>query len=60
MALGLLATGPLGPALYEVHPRDPVVLATVIVTLAATGLIAGLLATRRVVRLDPATALGVE
>jgi predicted permease len=60
LAFGLLATGPLQPVLYEVHPRDPLVLAIVVVTLGATGLLAGLLATRRIVRLDPAAALGAE
>jgi hypothetical protein len=60
LLLGLLATGPLQPVLYDVHPRDPVVLATVVATLAASGLLAGLLATRRVIRIDPATALGAE
>jgi predicted permease len=60
LAFGLLATGPLRSVLYDVHPRDPVVLAIVVVTLATTGLLAGLLATRRIVRLDPAAALGAE
>ncbi len=60
VALGLLATGPLEPLLYEVNRRDPAVLATVVVALAGTGLLTGLLATRRVTRLDPVAALGTE
>jgi hypothetical protein len=60
LALGLLATGPMQPLLYQVNPHDPVVLATVVVTLAATGLLTGLVATRRVTRLDPVVALGTE
>jgi predicted permease len=60
LVLGLLATGPMQPLLYQVNPRDPVVLATVVVTLAATGLLTGLVATRRVTRLDPVAALGTE
>ena len=60
LILGLLATGPLQPLLYEVNPRDPIVLATVVVALAATGLLTGLVATRRVTRLDPVVALGTE
>jgi putative ABC transport system permease protein len=60
LALGVLATGPLQPLLYEVHPRDPAVLAIVIVALSATGLLTGFIATRRVTRLDPVVALGTE
>jgi putative ABC transport system permease protein len=60
LALGLLATGPLQPVLYEVDPRDPLVLACVVATLAATGLVAGLLAMRGIVRVDPTAALGAE
>jgi ABC-type antimicrobial peptide transport system permease subunit len=60
LILGLLATGPLQPLLYEVNPRDPIVLATVVVALAATGLLTGLVATGRVTRLDPVVALGTE
>jgi len=60
LAFGLLATGPLRPVLYQVNPRDPVVLATVIVTLTAISLLAALLGVRRVKSLDPAEALGEE
>lgn len=60
VALGLLAAGPLRPLLYQVNPRDPVVLVTVVVALGATGLLTGLVATRRVTRLDPVAALGTE
>ncbi len=60
LAFGLLATRPLGPVLYQVDPRDPAVLVTVVITLAATGLLAGLLAIRRINRLDPTMALGAE
>jgi ABC-type antimicrobial peptide transport system permease subunit len=60
LVLGLLAAGLLQPMLYEVDARDPAVLATVVVALAATGLITGLVATRRVTRLDPVVALGTE
>lgn len=60
LALGMLATAPIGPFLYQVHPRDPWVLATVVVTLGATSVAAGLLGVRRIVRLDPAVVLGEE
>lgn len=46
--------------LYQVSPRDPVVLASVVVVLLVTALAAGLLGVRRVIRLDPAAALGEE
>ncbi len=60
LALGLLATGPLRPILYHVSPRDPLVLAFVLVALAGTGLLTGLFATWRVTRLNPVAALGSE
>ena len=60
LALGLLAARPLAPLLYRVSPRDPFVLATVVAALATTGLFTGLVATRRVTRLDPVAALGAE
>ncbi len=37
-ALRLLASGPLQPLLYRVQPRDPLVLATVPIALAAASL----------------------
>ncbi|MGE5360262.1 MAG: FtsX-like permease family protein, partial [Bacteroidales bacterium] len=60
VALGVLASSPLQPLLYDVNPRDPVVLAVVIVALSATGLLTGLVATWRVTRLDPVVALATE
>ena len=59
LALGLVAAGPL-PLLYGVDRFDPAVLGPVVATLAATGLLTGLVATRRVTRLDPVAALGSE
>jgi putative ABC transport system permease protein len=59
-ALGLLATAPVGPFLYQVHPRDPAGLVTVVITLGANVLAAGFLGVRRIVRLDPAAILGEE
>lgn len=60
VALGLLVAGPLRPLLYDVNPRDPAVVAIVVVALGGTGLLTGLFATRRVTRLDPVAALGTE
>ena len=60
VALGLLLSGAMQPYLYKVHPRDPAVLLLVVVALLATGLLTGLVATRRVTRLDPVAALTTE
>jgi len=60
LALGLLATGALEPLLYRVDSRDPVVIAGVGATLALTGWLTGLFATRRIARLDPVVALAGE
>jgi predicted permease len=59
-ALGLLATGPLQPLLYKVQPRDPLVLATVPIALAAASLAASFLPARRAARVDPVIALAAE
>jgi predicted permease len=59
-ALGLLATGPLQPLLYQVQPRDPLVLATVPIVLAAASLAASFVPARRAARVDPVVALAAE
>jgi len=58
--IGVAASGPLQPLLYEVAPRDPLVLAVVPVALAAAGFLASLLPARRAAHVDPVIALGVE
>jgi predicted permease len=60
LALGLAASGFLSPVLYHVDPRDQVVLATVLVSLAVSSLLASLLPARRVTRIDPVIALAAE
>ncbi len=60
VALGLLASGPLSPLLYNVAPRDPLVLAVVPVALAAASLVASFLPARRAAAVDPVVALSVE
>jgi predicted permease len=60
LALGLLAAGPLQPILYEVAPRDPLVLATVPLALAAASLLASFLPARRAAGVDPVIALAAE
>jgi len=58
--LGLLAAGPLGPLLYRVAPRDPLVLVMVPITLAAASVAASFLPARRAARVDPVVALAAE
>jgi len=60
LALALLASGALAPVLYHVQPRDRMVFALVVVTLAVASLIATFLPARRVTRIDPVVALAVE
>jgi putative ABC transport system permease protein len=60
VALGLLASGPLQPLLYEVAPRDPLVVVTVPLALAAASLVASFLPARRAARIDPVIALSTE
>ena len=60
LQLGLLVSAPVAPLLYHVQPRDPAVLATVVVTLAVVAGVSALLGVARVVRLDPAVVLGDE
>ena len=60
LGLALLASGGLQAVLYHVNPRDTVVFAAVIATLAAASLLASVLPARRVTKIDPALALTVE
>jgi len=58
--LGLLASGPLEPLLWEVEPRDPLVMLLVPLALAASGLLAAYLPARRASAVDPVIALAAE
>jgi putative ABC transport system permease protein len=60
LLLGLLAATPLQPVLYQVNPRDPAVLVTVLAALTVTSLLASLLPARRVTKIDPAAVLAGE
>lgn len=60
LGLGLAASGFLQPVLYHVDPRDQFVLATVLVSLTASSVLASLLPARRVTRIDPVIALATE
>ena len=60
LVLATLSSAPLALFLFEVQGRDPVVFGLVVLTLAATGVVASLIPARRVTRVDPAAALGSE
>ncbi len=60
LALGALASRPLGIALLGVDALDPVVYASITLTLGGTGLIATLVPALRATRVDPNTALRPE
>lgn len=55
-----LTTRTLGALLFQVDPRDPAVLGTVVALLAASALIACAVPVLRAVRVDPAAALRDE
>jgi uncharacterized membrane protein (UPF0136 family) len=60
LALALAAAGALQPVLYHVNPRDGMVFATIVVTLAVASFAASYLPARRVTRIRPAVALTVD
>ncbi|HEX6462981.1 MAG TPA: FtsX-like permease family protein, partial [Vicinamibacterales bacterium] len=60
LGLALLASGALQPVLYHVNPRDRMVFAGVVITLAFASLLATFLPARRVTKIDPVLALTVE
>jgi predicted permease len=61
VALGIIAAIAAGrwiaPLLFDVSPRDPIVIVAVIVTLLGVSLLASWLPAARAARVDPATAL---
>jgi ABC-type antimicrobial peptide transport system permease subunit len=60
VGIGLIATGPLELLLYRVSPRDPFIIALVLLTLTVTGVMASLIPAWRVTRIDPSMALAAE
>jgi putative ABC transport system permease protein len=60
LGLALLASGALQPVLYKVNPRDMMVFAAVVITLAIASLVASFLPARRVTKIDPVLALASE
>jgi predicted permease len=60
VAGALAIGGMIASLLYEVRPRDPVVLAVVAATVGVVGLLASLLAAKNGLTIDPAAALREE
>jgi hypothetical protein len=57
LLLGMAATRVLGFIVYQAAPRDPAVLAGVILTMLVLGLLAGCVPARRALAIDPAILL---
>jgi ABC-type antimicrobial peptide transport system permease subunit len=60
LLLGILASRVLAFIVYEATPRDPLVLAGVVVTMAMLGLIAAWIPARRALSIDPIVLLREE
>ena len=60
LILGLLATRVLSSIVYQATPRDPLVLAGVVVAMAMIGVLATWIPARRVLRLEPLILLREE
>jgi predicted permease len=60
LILGLLASRVLGSIVYQASPRDPLVLAGVVLVMAFVGLLATWIPAQRALLLDPATLLHEE
>jgi ABC-type lipoprotein release transport system permease subunit len=60
LILGLLATRVLSSIVYQATPRDPLVLAGVVVAMAMIGVLATWIPAQRVLRLDPLVLLREE
>jgi predicted permease len=60
LVLGLLATRVLAYIVYQATPRDPIVLASVVLSMALLGLIATWIPAQRALSLDPLTLLREE
>jgi len=60
LLLGILASRLLSHMVFEANPRDPVVLASVVLAMASLGLVATWIPARRALSLDPLTLLREE
>jgi predicted permease len=60
LLLGILASRVLSSVVYQATPRDPVVLAGVVVAMLLLGLVATWIPARRALSIDPATLMRAE
>ena len=60
LVLGILASRVLASIVYTATPRDPLVLAGVVVAMAFVGLVAAWIPAQRALSLDPLTLLREE
>jgi ABC-type lipoprotein release transport system permease subunit len=60
LLLGILATRVLASIVYQATPRDPMVLAGVVLAMLLLGLLATWIPARRALSLDPLTLLREE
>jgi ABC-type antimicrobial peptide transport system permease subunit len=60
LLLGILAARVLAAIVYQATPRDPIVMAGVVLAMALVGLLATWIPARRALSLDPLTLLREE
>lgn len=60
LVIALAAGAGLAPSLYEVSPRDPLVLGAVVLLLLVVAIVAGAVPAARAARIDPAKSLRAE
>jgi ABC-type antimicrobial peptide transport system permease subunit len=60
LILGILAARVLAAIVYQATPRDPIVMAGVVLAMALVGLLATWIPARRALSLDPVTLLREE
>jgi ABC-type lipoprotein release transport system permease subunit len=60
LALGVLATRVLASIVYQATPRDPLVLAGVVLAMASLGLVATWIPAQRALQVDPLVLLREE
>jgi ABC-type antimicrobial peptide transport system permease subunit len=60
LALGILATRVLAAVVYQATPRDPLVLAGVVLAMALLGLVATWIPAQRALSVDPLVLLREE
>jgi ABC-type antimicrobial peptide transport system permease subunit len=60
VAVAMAAAGRIEPLLFQVSPRDPLVLVGVVLVLLLTAVLAAWIPSLRATRVDPTTAMRAE